>query len=105
MRGDSGRAFDVFGAKLENAPRTNGKLAHELQAISKELDQFPAKEQESASELDRRFTEELGAIEKLLHAVEDAKLDGRWRNTRYNVFDVMGWPRLEEAHSSFLVRG
>ena len=81
---------------------TNVKLANELQAISQELDEILATERAAALELDRRFAEEHGAIEKLLQSVQEAKLLGRWRNTRFNVFDVLGRPRLEEAHSSFL---
>jgi len=81
---------------------TNGKLASELQAISRELDELLADEQAAAAELDRRFAEEHGAIEELLQSVQEAQLGGRWRNTRFNVFDVLGRPRLEEAHSSFL---
>jgi len=81
---------------------TNGKLASELQAISKELDEVLADEQAAAAQLDRRFAEEHDAIEKLLQSVQEAKSAGGWRNTRFNVFDVLGRPRLEEAHSSFL---
>src|ERR1022692_2282659 len=81
---------------------TNVKLANELQAISRELDEILANERAAAIELDRRFAEEHGAIEELLQSVQEAKLGGRWRNTRFNVFDVLGRPRLEEAHSSFL---
>jgi hypothetical protein len=81
---------------------TNGKLANELQAFSRELDEVLANERAAAIELDRRFADDLGAIEKLLQSVQEAKLSGRWRNTRFNVFDVLGRPRLEEAHSSFL---
>jgi hypothetical protein len=81
---------------------TNGKLANELQAISRDLDQVLANERAAAIELDRRFSEDLGAIEKLLQSVREAKLGGRWRNARFNVFDVLGRPRLEEARSSFL---
>jgi len=53
---------------------TNGKLASELQAISRELDEVLANEQAAALELDRRFAEEVGAIEKLLRSVQEAKL-------------------------------
>jgi hypothetical protein len=81
---------------------TTAKLANELQAISRELDEVLANERDAAIELDRRFAEDHGAIEKLLQSVQEAKLGGRWRNTRFNVFDVLGRPRLEEAHSSFL---
>jgi len=81
---------------------TNGKLANELQAFSRELDEVLADERAAAIEIDRRFAEDLGAIEELLQSVQEAKLGGRWRNTRFNVFDVMGRPRLEEAHSSYL---
>jgi len=81
---------------------TNGKLANELQAISRELEDILANERDEASELDRRFAEERGAIEKLLLSVQEAKLGGRWRNTQFNVFDVLGRPRLEMAHSRFL---
>jgi len=80
---------------------TNAKLASELQAISRELDEILAEETTAAIELDRRFTEEQGAIEELLVAIEKAKSDRYWRNTRLNVFDLLGRPRLEEAHSSF----
>jgi len=81
---------------------TDARLADELGAISRELDEILASEREAAFELDRRFSEDHGAIEKLLESVQEAKLNGRWRNTRFNVFDVLGRPRREEAHSSFL---
>jgi hypothetical protein len=81
---------------------TNGELANQLQAISRELDEVLANEQAAAIKLNRRFAEDLGAIEELLQTVQQAKLGGRWRNTRFNIFDVLGRPRLEEAHSSFL---
>jgi hypothetical protein len=81
---------------------TNADLANELQAISGELAKIRAEEQAAAVKLDRRFADDHEAIEKLLHSVQDAKLGGRWRNTRSNVFNVLGRPRLEEAHSSFL---
>jgi hypothetical protein len=81
---------------------TNGKLANELHVITWELDEVLANERAAAIKLDQQFTEDLGAIEKLLLSVQEAKLGGRWRNTQFNVFDVLGRPRLEEAHSSFL---
>jgi len=81
---------------------TNGTLANELRAISRELDQVLANESAAAADMDRRFAEEHEAIETLLQSVQEAKLGGRWRNTRFNVFDVLGRPRLEQAHSSFL---
>ena len=87
---------------LQCRSMTNGKLASELQAISRELDEILANERAAATELDQRFAEDHGAIHILLQSVQEAKLDGHWRNTRFNVFDVLGRPRLEEAHSSFL---
>ena len=87
---------------LQYGSMTDGKLASELQAISRELDGILANDRAAAIELDRRFAEEHGAIEELFQSVQEAKLSGRWRNTRFNVFDVLGRPRLEEAHSSFL---
>jgi hypothetical protein len=81
---------------------TNGKLARELQAITRKLDEVLAEERAAADELGRRFAEDPGAIERLLQSVQEAKLSGRWRNTRFNVFEILGRPRLEEAHSSFL---
>ena len=81
---------------------TNRKLASELQAISRGLDEIFAYEQVADAELKRRFAEEHEAIEILLQSVQEAKSGGRWRNTRFNVFDVLGRPRLEEAHSTFL---
>jgi hypothetical protein len=81
---------------------TNSKLADELRAISLELDEVLSNEQAAAIELNRRFAEEYGAIEKLLQSVQEAKLAGRWRNTRFNILDVLGRPRLEGAHSRFL---
>jgi hypothetical protein len=60
------------------------------------------RERSAAIDLDRRFAQEHGEIEELLQSVEEAKLLSRWRNIRFNVFDVLGRPRLEEAHSSFL---
>jgi PD-(D/E)XK nuclease superfamily len=81
---------------------TKAKLARELQAISLEFIDILANEQDAAAKLDRRFAEEQRAVEILLRLVQEAKLGGRWRNTRFNVFDVLGRPRLEEAHSGFL---
>jgi PD-(D/E)XK nuclease superfamily len=78
---------------------TTVNLAKELQAISGELEKIRAIERAAAIKLDRRFAEDQEAIEKLLRSVQEAKLGGRWRNTRFNIFDVLG---LEEAHSSFL---
>jgi hypothetical protein len=52
--------------------------------------------------LDRLFAEERGAIEQLFQSVQQAKSVGRWRNTRINVFDVLGCPRREDTHSRFL---
>jgi hypothetical protein len=74
---------------------TDGELADELVAISRELEQLLAEEQ-------RRFDEDHGAIERLLQTVRETKATGQWRNTRFNLFDVLGRPRLEQAHSSFL---
>jgi hypothetical protein len=64
---------------------TNAKLADELQVISRDLDDILADEQDAAIKLDRRFAEDHIAIERLLQAVREAKLKGRWRNTRFNV--------------------
>lgn len=80
----------------------NSSLATELRAISQELDQILANEEAAANESRRRFDEESGAIEKLLQSVEEAKRDGRWRNTRSNIFDLLGQSHLEEAHTRFL---
>ena len=81
---------------------TDGNLASELQKISRQLDEILALERAAIDELDLRFVKEYGAIEKLFQSVQEAKLLGRWRNTRINIFDLLGRPRLEEAHSSFL---
>ena len=81
---------------------TDGNLASELQKISRQLDEILALERAAIDELDRRFVKEHDAIEKLFQSVQEAKLLGRWRNTRINIFDLLGRPRLEEAHSSFL---
>jgi hypothetical protein len=81
---------------------TDAKLASELKAISGKLEEICAEERKAAAELDRRFTAEQDAIEALLRSVREVKSDGRWRKTRFNVFDVLGRPRLEGAHSSFL---
>jgi hypothetical protein len=81
---------------------TDGELADELQAISGELDELLADERRAADKLQRRFDEDHGAMERLLHSVQEAKATGHWRNTRFNVFDVLGRPRLEQARSSFL---
>jgi hypothetical protein len=71
---------------------TDGELADGI--LASELD--------AASDLDRRFAEDHGAIEKLLQPVQETKAAGGWRNTRLNVFDVLGRTRRERAHSSFL---
>jgi hypothetical protein len=81
---------------------TDGELADELQAISGELEQLLGDEQDAADKLQRRFDEDREAIERLLQSVQEARAAGQWRNTRFNVFDVLGRPRLEQAHSNFL---
>jgi len=81
---------------------TDGELAEELHAISVDLDEILANERDAAIDLDRRFAEDYGAIEELLQSVQEAKAAGGWRNTRFNVFDVLGRTRRERAHSSFL---
>jgi hypothetical protein len=81
---------------------TDAKLADELHAISQELDEILANEKAAAIELERRFAKDHGAIEKLLQSVQEAKMAGRWRNIRFNVFDVLGRTRRERAHSNFL---
>lgn len=73
---------------------TNSDLANELRTISQELDEILVNERSAAIELDRRFAQEHGEIEELLQSVQEAKLLGRWRNTRFNVFDVLGRPRM-----------
>ena len=50
-------------------------------------------------------SEDLGTIEKLLESIQEAKSSGGWRNTRVNVFDVLGRPRQEDEHFSFLAGG
>jgi hypothetical protein len=74
---------------------TDGELADELQAISGELEEPLANEQ-------RRFDEDHGAIERLLQSVQEAIGAGQWRNTRFNVFEVLGRTRREQAHSNLL---
>jgi hypothetical protein len=81
---------------------TDSVLANELHAISLELDGILGSERADAIELERRFAEDYGAIEKLLRSVQEAKAAGGWRNTRFNVFDVLGRTRREQAHSRFL---
>lgn len=80
----------------------NGKLASEFQAISQELGGILANERDAAIALGRRFAEDQRAIEKLLQSIQEAKLSGNWLNTRFNVFDILRRPRLEQAHSGFL---
>jgi len=89
-----------FGATLRLM--TDAKLAIELRAISGELETILAQEQTASDEMKRRFADDHGAIEKLLQSVQELKSGGRWRNTRFNVLDVLGVPRREGAHSSFL---
>jgi len=52
---------------------TDAKLASELRAISRELDEVLAAGRAEVAELNRRFAEEHGAIEKLLHSVQEKK--------------------------------
>lgn len=81
---------------------TNGNLAKELGAIGRKLDAVLALERASEIALDRQFADENVAIVGLLQSVQEAKSTSRWRNTRFNVFEVLGRPRLEVAHSHFL---
>lgn len=60
------------------------------------------KEERKERDLAQRFSEDRDAIETFLRAIENAKGKGEWRDARYNVFDVLGRPRLEEAHSRFV---
>ena len=89
-RGPDASQSAVLSPALQCGSMTNGKLASELQTISRELDEILANERAAATELDQRFAEDHGAIQVLLQSVQVAKLDGRWRNTRFNVFDVLG---------------
>lgn len=50
-------------------------MANELQAISRELDGILANERAAAIELDRRFAEEHGAIEKLFQSAVYSRPD------------------------------
>jgi uncharacterized protein HemX len=59
---------------------TDSELANELQAISLEIDDILANERSAG----------IGAIEELLQSVQEVKAAGGWRNTRFNVFDVLG---------------
>ncbi len=79
---------------------TNGELANELEAIGREFEDILVAER--ATELDGWMADEDGAIEELLQSVQEAKVGGRWRNTRANIFDVLGRTRREDAHSNFL---
>lgn len=81
---------------------TDGELAYELQAIGGELEQLLENERDEAIKLERRFDEDHGAIERLLQSVQEAKATGQWRNTRFNVFEVLGRTRREQAHSNLL---
>src|ERR1700693_3224301 len=81
---------------------TDSEPANELHAISLELDEVLANERAASIELERRFAEDQEAIERLLQSVQEIKAGGGGRNARFNVFDVLGRPRLEETHSSFL---
>lgn len=81
---------------------TEAALARDLGVISRKLAEVLAGERAAALDGERRLAQDQTAIENLLHAVEEAKAGGRWRNTRFNIFDVLGRPRLEQAHSSFL---
>jgi hypothetical protein len=81
---------------------TDGELAYELQAIGGELEQLLENERDEAIKLERRFDEDHGAIERLLQSVQEAKAIGQWQNTRFNVFEVLGRTRREQAHSNLL---
>jgi len=77
-------------------------LSKELQVISRKLDEVLADERVVAIESDRRLAEGQAAIERLLQAVQESKAADRWRNTRFNLFEVLGCRRREQVHSSFL---
>jgi len=53
---------------------TNAKLASELRAIGRELDEILAGERAAATDLE--------AMETLLWSIGEAKAAGLWRNTR-----------------------
>ena len=74
---------------------TDAILAKELRVISRKLDEVLADERTVALESERRQAEAKAAIENLLQAVQESKATGRWRNTRLNVFEVLGYCRLE----------
>src|SRR5271154_4267003 len=77
-------------------------FADELRIIGLELDKLSRIEQSAGAEGNTGFAWDHLAMQRLLHAVEEAKTNGQWRKTQFNLFDVLGRTRLELAHSSFL---
>jgi len=80
---------------------TNPKLASELAAVSTEFNRIQDAERAAAIEVEQRFAEDQEAIRQLLSFLE-TKHPGAWCNTSFNIFAVLGRPRLEQAHSNFL---
>jgi len=81
---------------------TDEQLANEFWAIRRALEQIQTSERDASIGFDRRFERERSAIEEVLQLVQAAKGSGEWRNTRPNVFDILGQSHREDAHSSFL---
>jgi hypothetical protein len=77
-------------------------LAAELDVIGLEFAALLQLEQLQAAELDLRFAEDRSAIENLLQSIQVARTAGQWRKTQFNLFEVLGRPRLEVAHSRFV---
>jgi len=77
-------------------------FANELRIIGLEFDKLSQVEQSPDPVGSKRFAWDHLAIQRLLQTVEKAKTDGGWRKTQFNLFEVLGRPRLELAHSSFL---
>jgi hypothetical protein len=81
---------------------TERNLAKELEEISREVSEILWNEQIEAREIQRRFSEDEAAIRRLFQAVGDAKANAKWRDAHFNLFEILGRPRLEQAHSHLL---
>src|SRR5579863_8346770 len=66
-----------------------------LHRIESDLARIEAKEREASGELRK-------SVRLLGKKIEAARRTGRWLNGYFNLFDTLGRPRLEDAHSNVL---
>ena len=76
--------------------QTVAQLDRRLEELGRQLETATRRAQET------RLTHFTEALNRLSGAIRDAKYDGTWRRSHFNIFAVLGRQRLEETHSNVL---